>query len=304
MNLYENETLFEQAIQQTADQTGINPAILEKDYHVTRFLKRICEKEPRIIFRGGTSLSKCYRLINRFSEDIDLGFNNNKMRMTEGMHKKFSAAILNAGAELKYSLADPENIRSRRDFNQYIFEFRPKYSFGAIHSSVIIETAVAIPSFPFVKMQAESYIGRYLKEKGHEDLIKEYGLEAFSVNVQTKERTFADKIFAVCDYYLGGKIQEHSRHLYDLYKLYPVIAMDDNLKGMISNVRELRSENKMCLSAQAGCDIEKVLQEIVDSGVYKSDYNNITSDLLFEQISYQQVIDNLQMIKNSGIMGM
>jgi predicted nucleotidyltransferase component of viral defense system len=302
MNLHENSTLFEQTIQKTADQTGINPAILEKDYHVTRLLQNIFAAEPEIIFRGGTSLSKCYRLINRFSEDIDLGTDNNKSHMTEGMRKKLSAVILSAGNELGYTLINSENIRNRRDFNQYIYEFDSKYSFNKVHSSVIIETAVGIPSFPSEKMQADSYIGHFLMENGYEDLVKKYEMEPFYVNVQTKERTFVDKIFAICDYYLEDMIQEHSRHLYDLYKLFPTLTIDANLNNLINQVRELRSNNKMCLSAQQSCDINEILEEIIQTDVYKNDYNNITSDLLFEQVSYEQALFCLQKIKNSGIM--
>ena len=38
----------------------INPATIEKDYYVTYFLKELVASDPNIVFRGGTSLSKCY----------------------------------------------------------------------------------------------------------------------------------------------------------------------------------------------------------------------------------------------------
>ena len=47
-------------------------AIIEKDYYVTLVLKEIATRNPDIVFKGGTSLSKCYKIIDRFSEDIDL----------------------------------------------------------------------------------------------------------------------------------------------------------------------------------------------------------------------------------------
>ncbi|MBQ2770457.1 MAG: nucleotidyl transferase AbiEii/AbiGii toxin family protein, partial [Clostridia bacterium] len=69
--LHNDRSLFEQVILRVSEETGIEGSIIEKDYYVTRFLQRISEQLPNIIFKGGTSLSKCYKLIHRFSEDID-----------------------------------------------------------------------------------------------------------------------------------------------------------------------------------------------------------------------------------------
>jgi predicted nucleotidyltransferase component of viral defense system len=74
MKLHENKILFRQAIQSTADQLKLPPIYVEKDYWVTLALFKIFKNEigEEIVFKGGTSLSKCYHLIDRFSEDIDL----------------------------------------------------------------------------------------------------------------------------------------------------------------------------------------------------------------------------------------
>ena len=70
--LHNDKALFERAVLDTFEKYGIVPVIIEKDYYVTLFLREIVKRQPKIIFKGGTSLSKCYHLINRFSEDIDL----------------------------------------------------------------------------------------------------------------------------------------------------------------------------------------------------------------------------------------
>ena len=60
---------------ETATQKGTTPAVVEKDFWVTWVLNRLFQ-EPDLarllMFKGGTSLSKVYHLIERFSEDIDL----------------------------------------------------------------------------------------------------------------------------------------------------------------------------------------------------------------------------------------
>ena len=80
MNLHTNKELFDQAVIMASEAMMINPAIVEKDYYVTYLLKELVSQEPNIIFKGGTSLSKCYKLINRFSEDIDLSYDNNRYK--------------------------------------------------------------------------------------------------------------------------------------------------------------------------------------------------------------------------------
>lgn len=72
MILHNDKELFEQAVLRASDDMGIEAGIIEKDYFVTLMLKEIVKSQPDILFKGGTSLSKCYKLINRFSEDIDL----------------------------------------------------------------------------------------------------------------------------------------------------------------------------------------------------------------------------------------
>src|SRR5690554_4000132 len=70
----ERELLFREA----SLESGINEAIIEKDFLVCFILLYLFEKSEfknEFIFKGGTSLSKCYNLINRFSEDIDLILN-------------------------------------------------------------------------------------------------------------------------------------------------------------------------------------------------------------------------------------
>ncbi|MDE5974609.1 MAG: nucleotidyl transferase AbiEii/AbiGii toxin family protein, partial [Eubacterium sp.] len=62
-----------------------------------------------------------------------------------------------------------------------------------------------------------------------------------------------------------------------------------------------RKKHKTCLSAQDGVDINLLLQEIIDKDVYKSDYESITSSLLFEEIEYCTAVKALQIIIDSKL---
>ena len=130
--LHNEKELFEQVILRTADALRIEPGIIEKDYFVTMFLKKLAAKQTDIVFKGGTSLSKCHRLIHRFSEDIDLNLQGDT-KPPESVRRKLRDSIYSAIDELELSLENPDDIRSRRGFNKYIIKYPS--AFGAVQLS-------------------------------------------------------------------------------------------------------------------------------------------------------------------------
>ena len=74
MNLHEDNEAFSEFVQLAAETFGLPQVYVEKDYWVTKSLKHLSESVhvDDVVFKGGTSLSKAYRLLHRFSEDIDL----------------------------------------------------------------------------------------------------------------------------------------------------------------------------------------------------------------------------------------
>ena len=89
---------------ETADRKGLADAIVEKDFWVCWVLKQLFSIDAlsgRLLFKGGTSLSKIFHAINRFSEDIDLavdyaalGFTGERDPRREDISKTRRAAIL------------------------------------------------------------------------------------------------------------------------------------------------------------------------------------------------------------------
>jgi hypothetical protein len=63
---------FQRLLGIVANETGVAAALVEKDYWVTHCLWALHQTGLEIWFKGGTSLSKGFRLIHRFSEDLDL----------------------------------------------------------------------------------------------------------------------------------------------------------------------------------------------------------------------------------------
>lgn len=75
-------------ILQVSSHLNIAPILVEKDFWVSWLLNKIFKQEisKDITFKGGTSLSKCFGLISRFSEDLDLTLN--RKIFNEGMEDK------------------------------------------------------------------------------------------------------------------------------------------------------------------------------------------------------------------------
>ena len=96
MYLHNEIELFAEVINEASEQTGIPSAIVEKDYYVTMILKLLRTKNSDIVFKGGTSLSKCFHLIDRFSEDIDITFTEH---IGEARRKKLKYKIMKTISE-------------------------------------------------------------------------------------------------------------------------------------------------------------------------------------------------------------
>ena len=166
---------------------------------------------------------------------------------------------------------------------------------------LILETTVHIKTYPCKRMAASSIVYDYLGNNGYMDLVKKYDLVPFEVNVQAAERTLIDKLYALGDYYLSGAVREHSRHIYDIFKLSEIVFFNEELKELIKAVYEDRKPHKQYRSAKEGVDMNRLLQEIIDKEVYKKDYQDITEKMLFEEVPYDTVIKNLQKIVNERL---
>ncbi len=298
--LHNDRELFEQLILRTSESLGIKAEIIEKDYYVTLFLKELVSVSPDIIFKGGTSLSKCYHLIDRFSEDIDLNIET-ETKPSESRRKHLKSSIVSVIDKLGFTLTNSENVKSRRDYNRYIIDYPSVLSASYLKEMLIVETAVYQRAYPTVRKTAGSLIYDFLSANGFDDFIRQYSLEPFELNVQSAERTMIDKLYALADYYLAGTTAEHSRHIYDIYKLLSVVEINDKLKNLAASVADERRPHSRSLSVQAGTDIKAVLREIVEQNIYESDYKTITESLLFEPVPYETAIKALNTVLESGL---
>lgn len=233
-------------------------------------------------------------------EDIDLNYNG---KVGDSKRKSLKKEIQKISEEMNMNISNLDETRSRRDFNRYLINYNQSFNTSILKESIVVEVALQIPSFPYVEKECSTYIYDYLKSINRNDIIERYELNPFIVKVQSLERTFTDKIFAICDYYLSGKVERNSRHLYDLYKLSEVIDIN-SLGLLISEVKEYRKSNPSCLSCKDGVFIKNIIKKIIDEKYYEYDYVNITSKLIdrneYAKYSYDIVIQLLENMLNNN----
>lgn len=288
MYLHDDAALFEEALLGAAAEFLMSEEFIAKDYWAMTMLAEVMKRSEILVFKGGTCLSKCYGAINRFSEDVDLGIPFE--HATEGMRRGIKRAVVESADALGVEVSNLSETRSRREYNRY------DIALGGAARSLILETAVMTPASPYNIRPVQSFIGSFVEARD-ENLAKELDLLSFEVRANSLERTFADKVFAICDYYMSGDIPAcQSRHIYDLHKLLGMVSLDDEMQSLIDTVRAQRIGGYGNPSAGDGVDLSAVLEEIVVKESYRSDYERVTMPLLYEDVTYDEAVSALREI--------
>ncbi len=143
MKLHENITIFRDAIRVNAEQKEIQPEYVEKDYWVTYALFKVFNSEvgADAVFKGGTALAKCYNLIERFSEDIDLvvlrreGESDNKLK---AKLKAISTVVETILPEVEILGVTRKMGMNRKTAHANNKEFNDNY--GQVRDTIILES--------------------------------------------------------------------------------------------------------------------------------------------------------------------
>ncbi len=250
VTLHDNSELFGELIEATAEDMKINPLYVEKDYWVTYVLKSLSLSPfvEEAIFKGGTSLSKAYKLIERFSEDVDLAVitNAKSANQIKKLLKEIESSILDRNfTELKKHPKSSKGSQFRKTLHHY--QKIKKGDFGEADELIMIEINAFASPHPFAKQEIVSYISEFLETRD-ESLIAKYKLEPFNINVLDIKRTFCEKLSAIArasyesDYELT-ELKAKIRHLYDIHflledeRIREFIHDSESFKKMIKNVR-------------------------------------------------------------------
>jgi predicted nucleotidyltransferase component of viral defense system len=327
LNLTEREQidLFTQA----AVNTGLRPFAIEKDAWVTLMLRMIfgSSLKQHIVFKGGTSLSKCYNLIKRFSEDIDfsidrefLGFSGDlskgELRKLRRKSHEFTVEELPLilTEELNNYKIDP-NLYEIELPNQKITDQDPEIlllNYKSVFndeeylvSSVQIEIGARSLFEPFERIEINSIIDKVFTDK-------EFSEKKFTVNAVIPEKTLIEKLILLHEEFnkTESKVKHKrmSRHLYDIFVLMNTKYFSDaknntELFKEICRHREkftpLKPVGSLDYSKLAFDELE-ITPPINLISDYKTDYSEMRQSMIYgESPTFDELISKLKSINIS-----
>lgn len=234
------------AAREASQRTGISSRQFEKDYYVTCILREVFAAAPdEVVFKGGTSLSKAYGLIDRFSEDIDLLIvprDGSGKRVDEVLDEIDRAATLAVpGAELKRQGGSPGQWRTTAVTPR--FETQK----DGVSGKVVVESGRRGGPRPTERRTIRPWLAEVIDE-----LSNEPDFHAFQVTVLHPGRTLVEKLFAVTE--MGRTLVQNpdatvrsrqARHFYDIHRL---LTRSDDVLDWLSRKEDFTAVVRDCES--------------------------------------------------------
>ena len=233
MKLHEYQYEFKDLISIVASKLHIPESAVERDYYIVLLLKNLENSEyaDKCVFKGGTSLSKCYPgSIERFSEDIDLTFLGMELsdKVCDKSIKQIES-IMTTGAQTDKIKEE----RSNRSKSMFVW-------FANEDNKIKLEIGSSVRPDPYSKKTFKSYIHEFLEEQGAEDDIQKFELASVTLNVLHIERTFIDKIMSVKRHAICESLDKKVRHIYDATRLFALQEIQDFLRDKTELKRLIR----------------------------------------------------------------
>ena len=228
MNLHEHKEEFEELIAITADYIGVPADAVRRDYYIVQMMQNLQNSEyvEACVFKGGTSLSKCYPgSINRFSEDIDLTF----IPIENMNNKKYSKTLKRVENAISAGFLMEKIEAERNDRNKSAYVWPENESKETCR--VKLEIGSSVRPDPFSKRSMKTYIQEYLEKEGMQDVVTEFELQDVNVNTLDITRTFVDKVMTVKRHAICGTLSRKVRHIYDVTVLLDRSDIQDFLKN-------------------------------------------------------------------------
>jgi hypothetical protein len=289
--------------------TGLPGYAIEKDWWVTLVLNAIFSTcyGQHLVFKGGTSLSKVWGLIERFSEDIDLvldrsvlGFDGELSKTQIGKLRKVSCAFISdtfkealhrrlvdigVPAEV-FSLAAMISQDSDRDPQTLQLNYRSELTKSPyLRDTVLIEIGARSLREPSTTTAITSLISQALGEKS-------IAGKSFEVLAVMPERTFLEKIFLLHEEFSkpADKIRNDrmSRHLYDLEKImdtgFGINALSDRelYQTIVDHRRKFSAMKGIDYDSHAPRSICFIPGEHV-MGSWEKDYRSMQENMIYGQ---------------------
>lgn len=316
MKLHNDKELFSTLVTLAARSLRMTPAFVEKDYWITLILYNLANSpySASVVFKGGTSLSKGYRLINRFSEDIDIAMIEENL---SGNALKTKIRNIEKEITVGFTETVEPNITSKGSmFRKSVFEYPSSISnllIGNTARRIIVEINSFANPYPYVKQEITSFITEFLLETNQQETIEKYGLQGFSLNILDKRRTMIEKLISLVRFSFSENptqaIQSKIRHFYDLYYLVQDAECAEYIRTDQFKIdfSELLTHDKTAFDTPEGWRTKDVMDSPLITNLpilwegLRATYQNELAQLAFNEIpnekevfiSFKKLINNL-----------
>jgi predicted nucleotidyltransferase component of viral defense system len=231
-----------QIIEDISIELGIRPSFIEKDLYAVKLLNELLKLEypnASLVFTGGTCLSKGYKIIKRFSEDIDFRVLTDKP-FTRSQRKQFRTYIIEKVKNFpKFELLESSLLKSNESkFFSFDIKYPKEYTKdNSLRDNLKLEFSFEKTLLPTKKLRIEPIISKFIEHYEYTEVecvsLIEIGankLSALMWRIDIKDRTQVK----------GSASNDPTiiRHLHDLAALEPLI-LDDKLKSCLNLSFEL-----------------------------------------------------------------
>lgn len=298
----------------------------EKDWWVVRTLEIVFQTEiaPYTVFKGGTSLSKAWNLIDRFSEDIDLaldrrflGFDKPDAEMSGSQVRKLRKASCEYISEkylpvLKKAFHDAGlrateiKLVPTQSADEDPVKIEVNYPSITNQSEyllprVLIEIGSRSEKEPFTEKQFCSFVGEQFKERNFADT-------EINIPVVNPERTFLEKIFLLHEQFQQPdekvRVNRQSRHLYDLEKLMDTEFGSKALED--KNLYQHIVEHRKAITPLRGIDYANHSPDKINPipppsmmAEWKKDYEQMQQSMIYrESLSFDKLMARMKELKS------
>lgn len=308
-----------------AEKTGIPPFAVEKDWWVVQTLAIIFEMEiaEHLVFKGGTSLSKAWKLVDRFSEDIDMAMDMKFFGFEDNLEKRQRTALRKLAStytsekffpelQTRFLEKEIENLKFRlveatdSDQDPRIIElYYPNViqSLGYLEPKVQIEMGCRSLKEPFSIRTFGSLVDEFYAGRDFSNPL----LKVPTVN---PERTFLEKIFLLHEEFQRPqekiRVDRLSRHLYDIVKLSSTEFANKALHN--KKLYETIVEHRYAFTRLGGVNYNLHQPKTINPipapkfiNAWKADYNKMIEQMIYEKNppSFNEIIKELTKLKNT-----
>jgi hypothetical protein len=318
-------------LQEAARRRDVTDVIIEKDFWVCWTLKRLVgnpDLAPHLIFKGGTSLSKAYRLIQRFSEDIDLTINRDAPYLSKGSNP------------MEDGISSKERQRRIEDLKKNAQLFVEKLVLSRLQEDIatalnwkdnwrlILDTEdssrqTLLFYYPKVFSYSESeYIKPHIKlefgargetEPHESKTISPYVVQEFPAQFIVKEfstptlaieRSFWEKATILHALHHGSNMRDRmSRHYYDTFQMAKAGIAQAALANPTLLEQVVRNKTLMFRDTKASYETAKIgsiklVPRPENINPLKKDYAAMEEMFMAEYPSFETIMEGLATVEN------